>query len=660
MNGLGAALCAFAVAVVFAAAGCASQPMPKIASPQLEPGHWDGSVMSEQDQRYHPMIGTKGMVVADDPVAAQWGAEILRRGGNAIDAAVATGFAMAVTRPQHSSIGGGGFMIYCPAPEAPKAVAAGVSGGPAQASASRSPSAAPEAAHSRRPLPTCYALDYREKSPAAATRDMYVRDGKPRTDLSQNGALASGVPGVTAGLLTALERFGSMPRQKLLARPIELARQGYSFTSHQESTAQERWEDFNPETRKTLGCPAKPGAAPTGPCTPGATIRQADLARTLEAISQGGINGFYQGAVAKKLVDGLKASGGIMTLDDLKGYKPQWREPVRGEYRGMEVVSMPPPSAGGTVLLQMLGFMDRADRQGQLDEGYGSAKAVHAIASAMSIAFADRAKHFGDPDHVKVPVDTLLSPAYLDERWKLFDPSRFTSPAGAGEIAASVAARGDAGADARAGASAAMAPLAQLPQESMHTTHFSVVDRHGNAVAITTTVNDDYGSGFTPPGTGVVMNNEMDDFSIQPGVPNLFGLIGAEANAVAPGKRPLSSMSPTVVRDARSGQVRLVIGAAGGPTITTSVFLSIVNRLRFGMSLTDAVAAARVHQQWRPDELRFERQGLSSDTLARLAEKGHTLVSKGAIARVHAIERFGNGRTWGVPDFRGEGGGAAE
>lgn len=623
-------------------AGCASSPVPTITNPQLEPEHWNGSVLSEQDQRYHPMIGTQGMVVADDPLAAEWGAEILRRGGNAMDAAVATAFAMSVTRPQHSSLGGGGFMTYCPAPQAATAIVNNK-----KVATVRKPSAELESSRARMPRPNCYTLDYREESPAAATRDMFIREGKPRTDLSQNGALASGVPGVTAGLLTALERFGSMPRQKLLTKPIELARQGYRFTSHQESTAVDRWDAFNAESKKLLGCGVKGGTEATAPCPPGTVIRQADLARTLETISRDGAKGFYQGPLAKKLVDGLKASGGIVTLEDLKGYKPHWRAPVMAEYRGMEVISMPPPSAGGTVLLQMLSFMERADQQGMLDEGYGSAKSVHAIAWAMSLAFADRAVHFGDPDHVQVPVAGLLLPAYLDERWKLFDPSRFVSPQGAGEIV---------GPD---GTRAVKTPLLQSA-EGTHTTHFSVIDREGNAVAITTTINDDYGSGFIPPGTGVMMNNEMDDFSIQPGVPNLFGLVGAEANAVAPHKRPLSSMSPTIVRDLKSGQVRLVLGAAGGPTITTSVFLTILNRLRFGMSLTDAVHAARVHQQWRPEELKFERQGLSVDTLSRLAARGHKLSSKDSLAKVHAIERFVNGRTWGVADPRGEGGAAPE
>lgn len=333
------------LAAAMGAAGCASSPdaSSKLASPQLEPGHWSGAIATEMDGRYHPIVGTKGMVVADDRQAAEWGAEILRRGGNAVDAAVATAFAMSVTRPHFASLGGGGFMVYCPAAK------------PAGDSASKQAGASS-------PKPACYALDYREEAPGAASRDMYIRDGKPHTDLSQNGALASGVPGVTAGLLTALEKFGTMPRQKLLSHPIELARGGFLFSGHEESAALDRWSDFNDESKKLFGCGPRHGGVPSAPCPPGTLIKQADLASVLGAISRKGIQGFYEGPVAKKIVDGLHASGGIMTLEDLKAYKAQWRTPVHAQFEGMEVVSMPPPSAGGTVLLEMLGFMERASR----------------------------------------------------------------------------------------------------------------------------------------------------------------------------------------------------------------------------------------------------------------------------------------------------------
>lgn len=610
------------------------------AGKTVDSARWTGEVATEMESRFHPTVGAKGMVVADDREAAEWGAEVLRRGGNAIDAAVATAFAMSVTRPHHSSLGGGGFMVYCPKP----------------------------GAKGRTP---CVALDYREEAPAAATRDMYIREGKARTDLSQNGALASGVPGVPAGLLAALEKYGSLPRQKLLTRPIALARDGFVFTGHEEAAAQDRWPHMNDEAKRLLGCDAtgkQLGAGsrapvPAAPCPANTRLRQPDLARVLEAISRSGAAGFYRGAVAEKLVAGLKASGGILTMQDLASYRPKWREPVRAEFRGMEVVSMPPPSAGGTVLLQMLGYAERADRQDAFSEGYGSARAIHAITHGMALAFADRAKFFGDPDHWNVPVQGMLSAEYLDARWSSFDPAKANLPAEAGPLQLTRPAGAPALNAARGAGAAATTESERLDAlawgEGAHTTHFSVIDQEGNAVAITTTINDNYGSGFVPPGTGVMMNNEMDDFSIQPGVPNLFGLVGAEANAVAARKRPLSSMSPTVVRDA-GGNARIVVGAAGGPRITTSVYLSILNRLAFGMSLPDAVNAARVHQQWRPVELRLERQAFGSDTRQKLMGLGYAIQDAASLAKVHALERFPNGRVWGVPDRRGEGAAAAQ
>jgi gamma-glutamyltranspeptidase/glutathione hydrolase len=593
----------FVVALSFAPACSTSshsgpQPTGAAASPEL---NWSGAPQSEQESRYRPKVGTRGMVVADDAIAAEWGAEILRQGGNAVDAAVATAFAMSVTRPHFGSLGGGGFMVYCPKPNA-------------------------------QGKQKCQALDYREEAPSAASRDMYLRNGKGDTDLSQNGALASGVPGVVSGLLTALKSYGSLPARKLLTRPIELAHQGFKFTGYEEATAQERWKNFNDEAKRLFGC-VTPESKVRVACPPGTVIKQPELARVLEEISRRGAPGFYDGWVASKIVEGLKASGGILSREDLLSYHAKWRKPVSATFRGMEVVSMPPPSAGGTVLLQMLGYAERADAQGALDQGYGAASSVHAIGHGMALAYADRAKFFGDPDQVKVPTEEMLSKAYLDLRWKSFDPSREVLPTSAGNI--------------------------QMAPEGQHTTHFSVIDREGNAVGITTTINDNYGSGFVPPGTGVVMNNEMDDFSIQPGLPNLFGLVGDEANAIAPHKRPLSSMSPTIVRDEK-GIARIVIGAAGGPRITTSVYLSLLNRLKFNMSLVDAVAAPRIHQQWKPEELKLERQGFSEDTRERLGKMGWKLKESASLARVHALERFPNGRVWGAPDFRGEGTAVAE
>jgi gamma-glutamyltranspeptidase/glutathione hydrolase len=546
------------------------------------------------------MVGTRGMVVSDDREASAWGAEVLRQGGNAIDAAVATAFAMSVTRPHYASIGGGGFMIYCPKP---------TEAGPS----------------------SCQALDYREKAPSAAHRNLFIRNGKAETQLSQDGPLASGVPGVPAGLLTALAKFGTWPRQKLLKRPIELAKKGYIFSPHSETAAKSRWSAMNPAAKKIFGCSGAAGKIPDAPCPPGTVVKQPDLARVLEAISQQGRKGFYEGFFAKKIVDGFQHAGGIMSLQDLKSYEPKWREVLKSNFRGHEIISMPPPSSGGAIVLQLLGYAERAEKSGGLKEGYGSVNAIHSIVHGMSLAFSDRAMYLGDPDFTQIPLSTLISPSYLDNRWKTFDLDEANLPNGAGD----------------------------LKYEPQHTTHFAVMDRHGNAVSITTTVNDNFGSGFVPPGTGIVMNNEMDDFSVEPGVPNLFGLIGSEANAVGSGKRPLSSMSPTIVRDAQ-GRVEIAIGAAGGPRIITSVFLSLLNRLHFGMSLVDAVAAPRFHQQWRPTDVIVERFSLAPETRAALRIKGYQLEEVPTLGKVHAIERLPNGRTIGVPDFRGEGAAVAE
>lgn len=529
------------------------------------------------------------MVVADDREAASWGAEILRQGGNAVDAAVATGFAMAVSRPHFASLGGGGFMVYCPAPQQGR------------------PSA-------------CHMIDYRETAPIAAFRDLYLRNGKPDTDLSQNGALASAIPGVPAGLLTALERFGTLPRQKILTRPIQMAKAGVTFSTNTELAAQKRWKKMNAEAQRIFNHSV------------GEKFKQPELARVLEAISKEGQKGFYKGWVAQKIVQGIRSAGGIFSLEDLAKYSPQIRKPIQGKFAGMEVVTMPPPSSGGIALLQILAYLERAHHEGVLKNGFGSTSSIHATIHAMSLAFADRAQFLGDPDFVSVPINHLLDPQYLDSRWKTFQKNQANLPLSAGET----------------------------PTEShLHTTHFSVMDRQGNAVAITTTVNDNFGSAFVPPGTGIVMNNEMDDFSISPGTPNLFGLVGGEANAIAPQKRPLSSMTPTIIRDL-NGNNRIIVGAAGGPRIINSVLQTLVNRLQYGMSLPDAVAAPRLHHSWKPGVVRLERFGFPFEIRSNLEIMGYKLDEAGHLAVIHALERFENGRIWGVPDPRGEGAAVAE
>lgn len=552
--------------------------------------------LDESESTRFARTGRKGMVVADDEQSAELGAQVLRKGGNAIDAAVATAFGMAVTRPHFASLGGGGFLVFCPSPK------------------TKSNS-------------SCHVIDFREMAPFAATRDMYLKDGKAVANLSRNGALASGVPGITAGLLHALEKFGSKKRRELLATPIQWANQGIKVSTHTENAASRRWNEMNESARKIFGC----GHEAEGPCRSGETLKQTDLARVLQAISVHGAAGFYKGSYAQKMVSEIRKAGGILTQQDFETYSPKERTPVRSFYKGYEVVTMPPPSSGGTVLLQMLAFLERADKAGQLKDGFGSVSALHAQIHAMKLAFADRAQHMGDPDFHRVPFEQLLATEYLNERWKSFDSGKANLNVSAGS------------------------PVA----EPTHTTHFSVMDTAGNAAAITLTVNDYFGSGFVPAGTGVVMNNQMDDFSAQPGVPNLFGLVGAEANAITPGKRPLSSMSPTIVRDL-DGNNRIVLGAAGGPRIITAVLQTLVNRLQFDMPLVDAIAAPRIHHQWKPVTVRIESNGLSAETKEKLTTMGYTIEAGGGLGVVHALERFASGRIVGAPDPRGEGATVAE
>lgn len=581
-----------------------------------------GGPESVSQGRYQVVEGIHGMVVSDDREASAWGAEILKEGGNAIDAAVATAMMLAVTRPHYASIGGGGFLLYCPHPVQNHPV-------------------------------SCQSIDYREMASNAAKRDMYIQNGKANTHLSQNGALASGVPGVPAGLFLALKKFGTLSRQKLLSRPIEVAKKGFLFSTHGEYAALDRWEDMNLTAKNIFGCFStkssphysnikkqninnnkinkkninRQNLIPDIPCPPGTLIRQPDLARVLKEISRHGTAGFYEGWVAKKIVQGVRDAGGLISLEDLRSYEPRMRQALHGSFEGYEVVSMAPPSSGGAVLLQLLHYTERAEHEGWLKKGFGSPDTIHALVHAMGLAFSDRAHFFGDPDYVKIPLETLLSPSYLDQRWRTFRSDRAAIPEKPGDLGFN---------------------------EPQHTTHFSVMDREGNAVAITTTINDNFGSGFVPPGTGIVMNDEMDDFSVEPGVPNQFGLVGDEANSIRAHKRPLSSMTPTIVRDSQ-GNNKIVIGAAGGPRITTSVFLSLVNRIYFKMPLLDAVASPRFHEQWKPITVMLENFGFPSEVRSDLEKKGYTIQEVPSLGKVHALERLPDGRMVGAPDPRGEG-----
>jgi gamma-glutamyltranspeptidase/glutathione hydrolase len=570
------------------------------------PDPWTGEPVQEINGRLRPAVSAGGMVAADDAEAAEWGAEILRQGGNAIDAAVATGFAMSVSRPQYAALGGGGFLVYCPAPDQ-------------KASLKKTDWKKPD----------CVSLDFRETAPGAAHRDLYIRNGKADPALSRDGALAVGVPGVPGGLLAALEKLGTLKRDRVLKKPIEMAEKGIKTSGHTEALLHSRSKAFNPEALRIFSCG---GREAMSLCRVGQKLVQPDLGRVLREISKQGAPGFYRSWVSKKIVEGVKKGGGILETNDFEKYQPVWRTPVSATRFGYEFVSMGPPSSGGTVLLQMLKYAELSDEKGWLDLGYGSADSVHAISQGMVLAFADRADFFGDADFVKVPLAGLLSDDYLKKQFeKHFNRERLSLPDGPGQV------------DVHSG----------------NTTHFSVIDKKGNAVAITMTVNEDFGSAFVSPGTGVVLNNQMDDFSAQPGVPNLYGLVGGEANAIAPFKRPLSSMSPTIVRD-REGRVKFSIGGQGGPKIVTGVFQALLNRIRFQMNLPDAVTALRFHHQWKPPVLQVENPGWSFDTLKALESRGHLFKLVEYSGKLHALERFENGRVWGVSDPRTEGAAVGE
>jgi gamma-glutamyltranspeptidase/glutathione hydrolase len=532
----------------------------------------------------HPVQADSGMVVAAHPLAAAVGVTVLQEGGNAVDATVATAFALAVVEPYSSGLGGGGFALtFDPA------------------------------------TGSVHALDFRETASSAARRDMFVRDGKADTSLSRTGPLAIAVPGFVSGLWELHGRGGSLAWSHLLEPAVELARQGFPVDArlqeriarHQGRLSGAALEVFLPD-----------GQVPRI----GAILRQCDLARTIETIAQRGACAFYEGPLAQRLSRAVVSDGGLLTVEDLRAYRPCWREPVQGEYRGLTVVSMPPPSSGGVHLIQMLNILSGMDLGGW---GYGSAASCHGLIEAMKFAFADRSLWLGDPDQVRVPTSRLIAKSYADSL-----RSRI---------------RADAALSWR---DVKGAPV--LPTESDETSHLSVGDRDGRTVVATLTINLTFGSGFMAAGTGVLLNDEMDDFVAAPGVANAFGLIGGDANAVAPGKRPLSSMTPTLVL--REGRVWLALGSPGGSRIITSVLQVIVNVVDHGMNLSQAVAAPRIHHQWYPPWVEYESYGLSPDTASLLRLKGHRLLPREAMGNVQAlmVDRE-SGRLLGASDPRGMG-----
>jgi gamma-glutamyltranspeptidase/glutathione hydrolase len=538
----------------------------------------------------HAVVAEHGMVVAQEKIAARIGADVLRQGGNAVDAAVATGFAMAVTYPRAGNIGGGGFMVI----------------------------------HSRE-RGEDVAIDYRETAPAATTPEIFLgTDGKPDIAKSRDSALGIGVPGTPAGLILALEKYGSgkFTLADLLKPAIDLARDGFVIADDLGDTmpaGQRRLAHWPSATKIFSGVDGKP-------LHDGDTLVQTDLAATLSAIADQGSRGFYQGAVAEKLVKAIDDAGGIMTLDDLKSYQAVVRAPVRGTYRGYDVVSMPLPSSGGVVLLEMLNILEGFP-MGEMKQG--SAPSLHVMIEAMKRAYADRARYLGDPAFVNAPISTLIAKDYGAKQRASIDPDHATP------------------------SSEVFSPAP--PREGSNTTHFSVVDSLGNAVSNTYTLNFPYGVGLVAEGTGVLLNNELDDFTAAPGASNAFGLVGFEANLPGPGKRPLSSMSPTIVL--KDGKPVLVTGSPGGSRIVSTVLQVIVNVLDYHMDVAAAVAAPRLHHQWLPDEVRIEH-GFADDTLAALRVKGHRVAEPMGQTSANSIAVTDNGLL-GAPDPRTRGAAAA-
>ncbi len=539
---------------------------------------------------FHAVRAEHGMVVAQEKIAAQIGADVLKRGGNAVDAAVATGFAMAVSYPRAGNIGGGGFMVI----------------------------------HSAEHHEDV-AIDYRETAPAATTARMFLGpDGKPDAAKSRDSALGIGVPGTVAGLALALEKYGSgkFTLAEILRPAIDLARNGVVIADDSADTLPDwhqrlaRWPASEKIFSRADGTSLREGDR----------LIQSDLAATLAAIAEQGPRGFYQGPVAAKLAKAVSDAGGIMTSDDLKSYQAIIRAPIRGSYRGYDIVAMPQPSSGGVVLLETLNILEGFPMQ---DMKQGSVASLHVMIEAMKRAYADRARYLGDPAFVSAPIATLVAKDYAAKQRAGIDPDRATPWTDA--------------------------ISATPPHEGSNTTHFSVVDAAGNAVGNTYTLNFSYGVGLVADGTGVLLNNELDDFTAAPGASNAFGLVGFEANLPGPGKRPLSSMSPTIVL--KDGKPVLVTGSPGGSRIISTVLQVIVNVLDYHMDVASAVAAPRLHHQWLPDEVRIEH-GFPDDVIAGLRAKGHTVIESLGYSSANSIAVTPDG-LFGAPDPRTRGAFAA-
>ncbi|MEO0575612.1 MAG: gamma-glutamyltransferase [Pseudomonadota bacterium] len=536
-----AALCLLALSV-----GCG--PALAQQAQQAQPG------IIDYGARQHAVADTKGMVAVQNAIAAQVGASVLAEGGNAVDAAVAVGITLSVTLPRAGNLGGGGFMMVYLAEEE-----------------------------------RTIAIDYRERAPRGASRDMFLNhDGSVDNAKARFSYLSAGVPGTVAGMHHALTEYGTMEWADVLAPAIDVAENGMIVSGDLAEALERRQSRLGRDPASLKAFYKSDGSA----YAPGEVLRQPDLAWTLKQLAENGPDAFYKGAIADKIVAAMTANGGLIDHQDLRDYVATERTPVSGSYRGYEVVSMPPPSSGGVLIIQMLNVLEQFDLKGA---GFGSARAIHIMTEAMRTAYADRSKHLGDPDYYEPSVDWLMTKSY------------------ARKIATDINVR-------TARKSEDVLPAVNADYESPDTTHYGVMDADGNTVVNTYTLNFSYGSGITVPGAGFLLNNEMDDFSAKPGTPNGYGLLGEDANAIEPGKRPLSSMTPTIVF--RDGRPWIATGSPGGSTIITVVLQVIVNAIDHEMSAQDAVAAPRFHHQWYPDRL-FMEPGFSPDSIAILEAIGH-------------------------------------
>ena len=538
-----------------------------------------------------PFRAKRGMVVSQSDIASQIGFQVIRNGGNAVDAAVATAFALAVTHPTAGNIGGGGFLVF------------------------------------RSAKGDATTFDFREAAPAGSNPEMWLVNGTYDSQLHHNSHRAVGVPGTVAGFHLAWKTLGSKPWKELVMPAVALARDGFEISDALARSLQRTLEGDNGFKKYPASVAqfSKNGV----PYQAGEILKQPDLARTLERIANQGPAGFYEGETAMLLEKEMKANGGLITREDLKNYQAKQRAPIKGTYRGHEVIGMAPPSSGGISVQLMLNILESSDLKAN---GYGSAQNLHLIAESMRRAFAERAQHLGDPDFVKMmPIDRLISKEYAAELRRTINPKQ---------------------------ASKSSPTSFSWATESDETTHFSIVDSTRNAVAVTYTLEAGYGSKIVAPGTGFLLNNEMGDFNAGPGLTDEAGLIGTEPNLARPGKRMLSSMSPTIV--SKDGKLVMVTGSPGGRTIINTVLLTVLNVIDFGMNAQEAVDAGRLHHQWLPDRITFEEFGFSADTIAALKSMGHTVQQGGnqGVAQV-IVYNAGDDMLEGGLDRRAADGGAA-